>query len=278
MSALQLADAQADLPYIHGFSAAEQARLVRQARFSEAMVYRDVDFSGVQKLLEVGCGVGAQTEILLRRFPDVGITGLDFSQRQLAVARQRLQGSPYHDRATLLHMDAEDLDFPPASFDGAFLCWILEHVHSPERVLAEVRRVLKPGARLYATEAMNATFFLAPYSANLQQYWLAFNDHQLSVGGDPFVGAKLGNILMRLGFRHVETKVKTWHLDSREPHRRQQVLDYWAELLLSAADQLIEAGRVDAELVDSMTRELRLLRSNPELVFFYSFMQASAVV
>ncbi|XLM20011.1 methyltransferase domain-containing protein, partial [Chromobacterium piscinae] len=137
--------------------------------------------------------------------------------------------------ATLLHMDAEDMDFPPASFDGAFLCWILEHVHAPERVLAEARRVLKPGARLYATEAMNATFFMAPYSANLQQYWLAFNDHQLAVGGDPFVGAKLGNMLLRLGFRDVETKVKTWHLDSREPHRRQQVLDYWAELLLSAA-------------------------------------------
>ncbi|OBU88234.1 class I SAM-dependent methyltransferase [Chromobacterium subtsugae] len=278
MSALQLAETQADLPYIHGFSAAEQARLVRQARFSEAMVYRDVDFSGVERLLEVGCGVGAQTEILLRRYPELAITGIDFSQRQLAVARQRLQGSPYHERVRLQHMDAEDLDFAPASFDAAFLCWILEHVHAPERVLAEVRRVLKPGARLYATEAMNASFFLAPYSPNLQQYWLAFNDHQLSVGGDPFVGAKLGNILQRLGFRQVETQVKTWHLDSREPHRRQLVLDYWTELLLSAADQLIEAGRVDSQLVETMTRELRQLRSDPELVFFYSFMQASAVV
>ncbi|UTH72711.1 class I SAM-dependent methyltransferase [Chromobacterium sp. IIBBL 290-4] len=278
MTVLTQADLSGDLPYIHGFSAAEQARLVRQARFSEAMVYRDVDFSGVDRLLEVGCGVGAQTEILLRRFPDAQITGIDFSQRQLAVARQRLQGSPYHDRANLLHMDAEDLDFPPASYDAAFLCWILEHVNSPERVLGEVRRVLRPGARLYATEAMNATFFLSPYSANLQQYWLAFNDHQLEVGGDPFVGAKLGNILQRLGFRHVETQVKTWHLDSREPHRRQLVLDYWTELLLSAADQLIEAGRVDAALVEAMTRELRQLRGNPELVFFYSFMQASAVV
>ncbi|WP_434633819.1 class I SAM-dependent methyltransferase [Chromobacterium sp. CV08] len=278
MSALQVADGQSDLPYIHGFSAAEQARLVRQARFSEAIVYRDIDFSGVGRLLEVGCGVGAQTEILLRRFPELNLTGIDFSQRQLAVARQRLQGSPFHERATLLHMDAEDLDFPPASFDAAFLCWILEHVHAPERVLAEVRRVLKPGARLYATEAMNATFFLAPYSANLQQYWLAFNDHQLSVGGDPFIGAKLGNLLQRLGFRQVETQVKTWHLDSREPHRRQLVLDYWTELLLSAADQLIEAGRVDAQLVENMTKELRMLRSNPELVFFYSFMQASALV
>ena len=54
--------------------------------------------------------------------------------------------------------------------------------------------------------------------------------------------ALLGNMLLRLGFRHVETQVKTWHLDSRDPHRRQQVLDYWTELLLSAADQLIEAG------------------------------------
>ncbi|POZ62287.1 class I SAM-dependent methyltransferase [Chromobacterium alticapitis] len=278
MSALSPAENLPDQPYIHGFSAAEQARLVRQARFSEAMVYRDVDFSSGGRLLEVGCGVGAQTEILLRRYPELNITGIDFSQRQLAVARQRLQGSPFQERATLLHMDAEDMDFAPATFDAAFLCWILEHVHAPERVLAEARRVLKPGARLYATEAMNATFFMAPYSARLQQYWLAFNDHQLAMGGDPFIGAKLGNILQRLGFRDVQTQVKTWHLDSREPHRRQLVLDYWTELLLSAADQLIEAGSVDAQLVEEMTRELRQLRSDPELVFFYSFMQASAVV
>lgn len=278
MSVVQVAEPQGELPYIHGFSAEEQARLVRQARFSESMVYRDVDFAGVERLLEVGCGVGAQTEILLRRYPELNITGVDFSQRQLTVARQRLQGSPWRERAELLHMDAEDLDFAPASFDAAFLCWILEHVLSPERVLAEARRVLKPGARLYATEVMNASFFLSPYSPNLQQYWLAFNDHQLAVGGDPFVGAKLGNMLLRVGFRQVETQVKTWHLDSREPHRRQQVLDYWSELLLSAADQLIAAKRVDEALVAAMSRELRQLRSNPDLVFFYSFIQATAQV
>ncbi|OWY38702.1 SAM-dependent methyltransferase [Xenophilus sp. AP218F] len=278
MSVVQVAEPQGELPYIHGFSAEEQARLVRQARFSESMVYRDVDFAGVERLLEVGCGVGAQTEILLRRYPELNITGVDFSQRQLTVARQRLQGSPWRERAELLHMDAEDLDFAPASFDAAFLCWILEHVLSPERVLAEARRVLKPGARLYATEVMNASFFLSPYSPNLQQYWLAFNDHQLAVGGDPFVGAKLGNMLLRVGFRQVETQVKTWHLDSREPHRRQQVLDYWSELLLSAADQLIAAKRVDEALVAAMSRELRQLRGNPDLVFFYSFIQATAQV
>jgi ubiquinone/menaquinone biosynthesis C-methylase UbiE len=268
-----------DFPYVHGFSPEEQARLSRQARFLESEVYRDIDLSQVDHLLEVGCGVGAQTEILLRRYPEVSITGIDFSERQLSAARSRLAATPLADnRSRLLQMDAADLCFPAATFDAAFLCWILEHVPDQEQVLAEVRRVLKPGARLYATEVMNASFFMSPYSPHLQQYWMAFNDHQLAVGGDPFVGAKLGQLLLRQGFREVHTQVKTWHLDARDPHRRQQVLEYWSDLLLSAVDQLLNARRVTPELVTAMQDELNVLRRDPNLVFFYCFFQASARV
>lgn len=269
----------AEFPYVHGFSPVEQARLARQARFLESEVYRDVDLSRVDSLLEVGCGVGAQTEILLRRFPEIQVTGIDFSARQLDAARTRLLNQPLSaERVELLQMDAANLSFAPASFDAAFLCWILEHVPDPERVLSEVRRVLKPGSRLYATEVMNASFFLSPYSPHLQQYWLAFNEHQLAVGGDPFIGAKLGQLLLRQGFREVRTEVKTWHLDARDPHRRHEVLAYWSELLLSAADQLLEAQRVSRQLVDAMKAELLALHKDPQLVFFYCFFQATALV
>jgi len=268
-----------DFPYVHGFSPIEQMRLVRQARFLETEVYRDVDLSRVDTLLEVGCGVGAQTEILLRRYPDVRITGIDFSARQLSAARARLLDLPLAEHRTeLLQMDAANLSFKPASFDAAFLCWILEHVPDPERVLSEVRRVLKPGARLYATEVMNASFFLSPYSPHLQQYWLAFNEHQLAVGGDPFIGVKLGQLLLRQGFREVRTEVKTWHLDARDPHRRHEVLAYWSALLLSAVDQLLETKRVTPDLVKAMQAELLALQKDPQLVLFYCFFQASAVV
>ncbi len=198
-----------DFPYLHGFSATEQARLARQARLAESTVFHDIDYGGARQLLEVGSGVGAQTEILLRRFPDLHVSCVDLSEGQLATARDRLGSMSWLDGRYALHRsDAADLPFEARSFDGAFLCWVLEHVPSPSRVLSEVRRVLAPGASVYVTEVMNSSFLLDPYSPNVWRYWMAFNDFQVETGGDPFVGAKLGNLLLAGGYREVTTQVR----------------------------------------------------------------------
>jgi hypothetical protein len=52
----------------------------------------------------------------------------------------------------------------------------------------------------------------------------------------------------------------------------------WEELLLSAADQLLEAGKVDAATVDGMRREFGQVQNDPNAVFFYSYVQAQATV
>lgn len=268
-----------DIPYLHGFSPVEQARLVKQARIAESTVFRNIDYSGAQRLLEVGSGVGAQTEILLRRFPDLHATCVDLSQPQIEAARDNLGRMPWlAGRYALQVADATDLPFEPRSFDSAFLCWVLEHVPSPARVLSEVRRVLSPGAPVYVTEVMNASFLLDPYSPNVWRYWMAFNDFQIESGGDPFVGAKLGNLLLAGGYRDVTTEIKTFHFDNREPARRKTMIAFWQELLLSAADQLLAAGKVTAEIVDGVRREMHQVQSDPNAVFFYSFVQARATV
>lgn len=265
--------------YLHGFSDTEQQRLVKQARIAESTLFRNIDYSGATRLLEVGSGVGAQTEILLRRFPELHATCIDLNQSQIDAARENLGSMPWlTGRYTLQQADATDLPFAPRSFDAAFLCWVLEHVPAPARVLNEVRRVLAPGAPVYITEVMNASFLLDPYSPNVWRYWMAFNDFQIEHGGDPFVGAKLGNLLLAGGFRDVSTEIKTFHLDNREPARRKTMIGFWEELLLSAADQLIAAGCVTAEIVDGMRREMRQVQNDPNAVFFYSFVQARAVV
>ncbi|MBD9367218.1 class I SAM-dependent methyltransferase [Xanthomonas sp. XNM01] len=265
--------------YLHGFSDVEQHRLVRQARLLETTLFGDIDYSGARRLLEVGSGVGAQTEILLRRFPELHVTGVDLSPAQLDTARSNLERTPWcRDRYTLHQADAADLPFEPRQFDAAFLCWVLEHVPSPARVLNEVRRVLAPGSPVYITEVMNASFLLHPYSPNVWRYWMAFNDFQHDHGGDPFVGAKLGNLLLAGGFRDVATSIKTLHLDNREPARRKTMIAFWEDLLLSAADQLLAAGAVDADTVAGVRAEMRRVQNDPDAVFFYSFVQARATV
>ena len=268
-----------EFPYLHGFSETEQNRLRQQARFAEQTIYQDINLANSTKLLEVGCGVGAQSEILLRRFPELNLHGIDLSDKQLAAAKSHLSTLAFADnRFNIEKMNAEKMSFDSNSFDSAFLCWVLEHIPNPSNVLSEVRRVLTPGSTVYITEVLNSSFFLDPYSPNVWKYWMAFNDYQYANAGDPFVGAKLGNLLMSLGFRDIKTSVKTWHLDNREPERRKETIDFWTDLLMSGADQLINEKVIDKELADNTYKELKAVASNPNAVFFYSFVQASAKV
>ena len=265
--------------YVHGFTPEEQDRLYRQARFAEHRVHDRLPFWRSRNLLEVGCGVGAQTEILLRYFPELHITGIDPSEPNLEIARNRLAGVPWADgRFTLKFADGARLPDATDTYDSAFLCWVLEHVAEPALVLSEVRRVLRAGSPVVCSEVQNASFFLEPYSPNTLAYFAAFNDHQLELGGDPFVGAKLGNLLQRVGFTDIHTEVKTIHLDNRTPGERAEFLDYWTELLLSGAPGLLEAGKVSEEVVEGMKKELKRVGHDPDAVFFFSFVQARARV
>lgn len=263
--------------YLHGFTRDEQDRLYHQARFLEHRVHEGLPLRRAKNLIEIGCGVGAQTEILLRRFPELTVTGIDANPQNLERAKAWLDELPMASgRYAFEEGDAADLEYKGATFDGAFLCWILEHVADPARVLSEARRVLESGAPIAVTEVQNMSFFLDPYSPNVHAYWMAFNDHQIELGGDPFVGAKLGNLLQAVGFQNIETRIVTLHLDNRAPAERAEMIEFWSDLLLSGAAGLLAAGKVSREIVDGMRSELRTVSRDPNAVFYYSFVRASA--
>jgi ubiquinone/menaquinone biosynthesis C-methylase UbiE len=242
-------------------------------------VHEGLSFRRTKRLIEIGCGVGAQTDILLRRHPDLHVTGVDASAPNLARAKKHLGGLPWAKGRYELHAgDAGKLQFEADTFDGAFLCWILEHVPDPMLILSEARRVLRPGSPIVVTEVLNATFFLQPYSPRTLSYWKAFNEHQIALRGDPFVGAKLGNLLQAVGYRDIEVQVKPIHLDNRAPGERAEFLEYWTDLLLSGATGLRDAGKVSDTVVTGMKEELQRVARDPDAVFFYAFVQARAVV
>jgi ubiquinone/menaquinone biosynthesis C-methylase UbiE len=262
--------------YLHGYPPEEQERLYRQARFLEAAVFEHVDFSRQANVLEVGCGVGAQTEILLERFPNLKVRGIDASAEQVERARQHLAAAAAAGRAAWDVGDAAKLPYPDNSFDGAYVTWFLEHVKEPVAVLEEIRRVLKSGSPIYCTETMNACFFVHPYSPATLQYLFAYNDFQWTLGGDPFVGAKLANYLLAAGYQSVRTEVKFFHYDNRAPKKRAEMIEYWTRLLLSGAPSLLAAGKTTPETVAQMTDELERLKRDRDAVFFDAWIQARA--
>ena len=135
--------------YLHGFTRDEQDRLYRQARFLEHRVHDRLPFRRCEHLIEVGCGVGAQTEILLRHFPELHVTGDRRVGDEPRRARRRTWRSCRGPTAatTFVTRDAGKLRLRRRTrFDSAFLCWILEHVADPMHVLSETRRVLRPGS------------------------------------------------------------------------------------------------------------------------------------
>ena len=268
-----------DLPkgYLHGYSSEEQARLYKQARFFESSIFQNVDFSDAKNLVEIGSGVGAQTEILLERYPTLHIECVDASLEQIKAAKKKLsERKEFQGRYHIQQGDALKLPFPNDTFDAAFVCWLLEHVQNPVEALQEARRVLKLNGTIFCNEVFNATFYMHPYSPATLKFWFEFNDHQWNLKGDPFVGGKLANYLLKAGFQEIETKVITHHYDRRTPKKRAAFLEDSISLLLSGAPALIEAGKVTQEVVDEMTAEFSRLKDDPDSVIFYSWIQAQA--
>ncbi|MES2801688.1 MAG: class I SAM-dependent methyltransferase [Bdellovibrionota bacterium] len=262
--------------YIHGFEKKEQDRLIYQADFLEPYIYQGVDLEFTKNLLEVGCGVGAQTQILCRRFPKLQIDGIDLSEAQLKTASKYLSKEIKSGRVSLQQQDAQKMKLSKTDYDAAFICWFLEHVPDPLLVLKNVYKNLKPGGKVYISEVFNHSLFMEPYSPAYLKYWFEFNDFQWEIKGHPFVGAQLGNLLKASGFKNINVEVRPFHFDAREPEKRAAFIDFFFDILLSAEQTLIEKKRVSPQLIKQMKAEVEIVKKSKNSVFFYSYVRATA--
>ncbi len=102
-----------------------------------------------QHVLEIGCGTGSLLVLIARRCPDLTIVGLDPDPKALDRARRKAQRA-----AVSIQLDrgfADEMPYPTASFDRVFSSFMFHHLPADvkARTLGEVRRVLKPGGRLF---------------------------------------------------------------------------------------------------------------------------------
>jgi arsenite methyltransferase len=97
-----------------------------------------------ESVIDIGCGPGFLCDEMVEAVGENGrVLGVDISDDLLTVARERNARS----RLTYEHGDAERLGQPEASFDVAVSVQTLEYLEDPDRAIAEMFRVLKPGGR-----------------------------------------------------------------------------------------------------------------------------------
>jgi len=152
-------------------------------------------------LLEVGPGPGLATDVLRRRAARV--TAVEIDPGLAAALAARLAGTSVE----VVEADATDLPFGDARFSAAVCFTMLHHVPSPalqDRLLAEVRRVLRPGAPFLGSDSLSSRAF----------EWVHWGDTLVPVDPDTF-----GSRLEHAGFEdvRVERAARSFRFRARRP-------------------------------------------------------------
>lgn len=121
--------------------------------------------------IDVGCGTGAFTQLLVERCAPVEVQGIDPSEGQLAFARTR----PAARLAEFRVGDAMALPFSAGTFDAAVMALVLVFVPEPAKGIAEMARVVRPGGLIatYMWDMLGGGFPLDPVLVEMRAMGLA---------------------------------------------------------------------------------------------------------
>ena len=104
-----------------------------------------------ETVLEIGVGTGHCLKQIVRLVGPAGkACGIDISSNMIERTKKRLEKEGLANRAELCCGEATCLPFNDSAFDAVFMSFTLEVIDTPEipRVLARIKKVLKPGGRL----------------------------------------------------------------------------------------------------------------------------------
>ena len=150
------------------------------------------------RILDAGCGTGEAASRLAELFPRAEVLGVDIIDAHLALARSRY--AALGPRLRFEHQSIFELPAPDATYDLTVCRHVLHSVPYPERVIAGLARVTKPGGRLHLLPEDYGMLDFQPGPLDPSRWWLdAATDYGHSTATDLFIGRNAYSILYDLG-------------------------------------------------------------------------------
>jgi SAM-dependent methyltransferase len=202
--------------YVHGYTEREALRLAEQAETLERLLHSDTIYPPGEKVLEAGCGIGAQTVILAKNNPSAEITSIDVSLDSLEKARGnvRIKGI---ENVRFLQADIFSLPFEEESFDHVFVCFVLEHLQNPSEALKSLKKILKPGGTMTVIEGDHGSCYFYPEGEEALAAWNCLIRVQTVMRGNSLIGRQLYPLLLGSGFSEVKVEPRMVYVDSSKP-------------------------------------------------------------
>jgi SAM-dependent methyltransferase len=265
-----------ELDYVHGYTERESRRLIDQATTLVEILHADTAYPANSRVLEAGCGIGAQTVTLARNSPGARIVSVDISDASLNSAR-KLAAAESLKNVTFQRADIFDLPFPPESFDHVFVCFVLEHLRDPVGALACLKTVLKRGGSITVIEGDHGSTYFHPDNREAHRTIQCLIDLQARLGGDALVGRRSHPLLAEVGFDDIRVSPRMVYVDASRP---QLVEGFTRQTFIAMVEgvrqQALELGLIDQNAWEKGICGLHRTTAS-DGVFCYTFFKALAI-
>ncbi|MEM1136018.1 MAG: methyltransferase domain-containing protein [Bacteroidota bacterium] len=261
--------------YIHGYSQEETKRLNDQAKTIAELLHWDSVWEEGSLILEAGCGVGAQTEIISLKNPKAQFTAVDLSEKSLLKAAQKIKEREISN-VEFQQADVLNLPFENESFDHIFVCFLLEHLSKPHKALIELKRTLKPYGTITIIEGDHGSTYFHPDSKAANKAIQAQVTLQKQNGGNANIGRALYPMLFSVGFSKININPRQVYIDHSKPEMVEGFIkNTFTAMIHGVKDEVIAQKIISKE---EMERGINALYKTAEQggAFCYTFFKATA--
>lgn len=264
------------MEYVHGYDLRENIRLQDQASTLVDLLHSDTLYPEGSKVLEAGCGVGAQTITLAGNSPGAVITSIDISQSSVAAAQEKLDAAG-HTNVQFQRADLLDLPFERESFDHIFVCFVLEHLQHPVEALAKLRTHLRSGGTITVIEGDHGSAYFHPDSAAAHQAIQCQVELQKQAGGNANIGREIFPLMSSAGFAEVAVSPRMVYIDASRPSLVEGFTrNTFTAMIEGVREPALEAGLISETTFDEGIRAL-CRTTKDDGVFCYTFFKATAI-